>query len=91
MTKSDLIKEIKATYEKHGWELKSALLRPETIAEVANSRENILSGATIEDSSFDALWFWRPSHSDAEAWEKEKRAEVFQSMEERLRQYVTGS
>ena len=111
MTKKDLIKEIKATYEKHGWELKSALLNAETTAEMANSGENILSGVTIEGSSFDALWFSRPSQSGDEAWElrlvaetpyalfervgasepEETRAEVFQKMEERLRQYVAGS
>jgi hypothetical protein len=76
MTKSDLIKEIRATYEKHGWELKSALLRPETRAVVENGPENILSGATIQDSSFDALWFSRPSDSGAEAWELRLVAET---------------
>ena len=28
----DLIKEIVGTYQKHGWELRRALLRPETNA-----------------------------------------------------------
>ena len=34
MKSSDLINEIVSTYQKHGWELRRALLRPETSSEL---------------------------------------------------------
>ena len=40
------------------------LLRPETRVEL-QLPENLL----VEEATFDALWFSRPSHNDREAWE----------------------
>ena len=58
--------ELTAIYRKHGWELRSALLRPETRAELQSVLPNEL---VIRDAEFDALWFSRPSHNNREAWE----------------------
>ena len=63
----DLIREIVATYEKHGWRLRRTLLRPETRAQFdENEWPNTL---TIEDGEIDALWFSRASQGGREAWE----------------------
>ena len=67
MSQEDLINEILATYKKHGWELRRALLRPETLAAITES--GLLSQAQVEDSQIDALWFSRASHGQREAWE----------------------
>ena len=67
MSPIDRIKEILATYEKHGWRLRRALLRPETRAEISD--ESWSGGASIEAGEFDALWFSRASQQNREAWE----------------------
>ena len=61
------MREILATYEKHGWQLRRALLRPET--RVAINEGDLLNQAQVEDSEIDAVWFSRPSHGQREAWE----------------------
>lgn len=61
-----LIKEILALYQKHGWQLQSILLRPETRAAV---NESVLGPALIRESEVDAIWFSRPSHAGSDAWE----------------------
>jgi len=63
----DRIKEILATYEKHGWRLRRALLRPETRAELTD--ESWSEDASIEAGELDALWFSRSSQQNREAWE----------------------
>ena len=68
MNLRDLVKEIVSTYQKHGWELRRALLRPETSAELA-AESFSLTGVLVEESSVDGLWFSRPSHEQREAWE----------------------
>jgi hypothetical protein len=73
MDTADLISEIIATYERHGWELRRVLLRPETRA--ASAAELFGQAAMIE-SDFDALWFARPSHAGREAWELRLIAEL---------------
>lgn len=66
MNNVDLFQELLATYRKHGWELRRALLRPETRADL----EPLLPHAVaVKEATFDALWFSRPSHNDREAWE----------------------
>ena len=67
MSQENLINEILVTYEKHGWKLRRALLRPETRAAIAES--GLFNLAQIEDSGIDALWFSRPSRGQCEAWE----------------------
>lgn len=68
MTLSELINEIGEVYQKHGWQLRRALLRPETRIELANELGR-LAGIKIEEAEIDALWFSRPSHQGREAWE----------------------
>jgi len=64
MKSANLFTEITAIYRKHGWQLRRVLLRPETRVEL-QLPENLL----VEEATFDALWFSRPSHNDREAWE----------------------
>jgi hypothetical protein len=65
---SDLITEIVGVYEKHGWQLRRALLRSESRAEMEAGTAS-LDGVTQETTELDALWFSRPSHEQREAWE----------------------
>lgn len=64
---ADLFIEMVATYRKHGWELRSALMKPETLAELQTAE--ILNNVPIKEAAFDALWFSRPSHNRRDAWE----------------------
>ena len=70
-----LIKEIIATYQKHGWRLRRVLLRPATRAEINHQARELLKEARLVDAEFDALWFARPSHQGREAWELRLLAE----------------
>ena len=63
----ELLEEIIATYQRHGWELRRALLRPETRA--ALTEPDLFKDAKVIESDFDALWFARPSTAGREAWE----------------------
>ena len=94
--------EFSTIYRKHGWQLRSVLLRPETRAE-------LVVQVPVKEAEFDALWFSRPSHNGREAWElrllaqtqyalfetfeadetEEERDDVRLEMEARLRDYVT--
>jgi hypothetical protein len=70
MTKvADLFLELVATYRKHGWELRSALMQPATFAELQPQEQQLLSHLPVREAPFDALWFSRPSHDNREAWE----------------------
>lgn len=74
MNPSNLIQEIVETYQKHGWQWRRVLLRPETRAEM--ERENVSFGtAETEEASVDGLWFSRGSHNQREAWELRLLAE----------------
>ena len=64
MKSLDLFTEITAIYRKHGWQLRRVLLRPETRVEVPLPED-----LPVKESTFDALWFSRPSHDNREAWE----------------------
>ncbi len=63
------IHEIIATYARHGWRLRRALVKPETRAILKGREEEVFEGAAVRDSTIDALWFARPSHAGREAWE----------------------
>jgi hypothetical protein len=76
MNQRDLIGEILATYQKHGWQLRRLLLLPETRAEVVNKDELTFAGASVYDGNVDALWFSRPSAGKREAWELRLIAET---------------
>ncbi|HWF88220.1 MAG TPA: hypothetical protein VN659_05275 [Pyrinomonadaceae bacterium] len=66
MKAADLFTELTALYRKHDWQLRRALLRPETRVEL----QSVLpDGVVIKEAEFDALWFSRPSYDDREAWE----------------------
>lgn len=105
MKTADLFTELTAMYRKHGWQLRSALLRPQTRDEL-QLPENL----PVKEARFDALWFSRPSHNDREAWElrllaqtqyalfetfeadetEEERSDVKLEMEARLREYLAA-
>ena len=104
MNNADLFRELVATYQKHGWELQGALLRPATAAELAPLLEKL----PVKVAEIDALWFSRPSQQNREAWElrllaqtqyalfeafepdetEEQRDEMRREIEARMRDYV---
>ena len=104
MNNADLFGELVATYRKHGWELRGALLQPATLAEI----QSLWGELPVKEDEVDALWFSRPSHQNREAWElrllaqtqyalfeafepdetEEERDEVRREMEARLREYI---
>ena len=69
MKTAGLFMELVATYHKHGWKLRSALLQPATLAELKATEAASLEDVAIRESPVDALWFSRPSHQNREAWE----------------------
>jgi hypothetical protein len=69
MKSVDLFMELVATYRKHGWELRTALLRPATLAVLDKQEAQLLDKVSVKEAGFDALWFSRPSHNSREAWE----------------------
>ena len=105
MKSVDLFMELVATYRKHGWQLRSALLQPATLAVLGE----LVNKVPVKEASFDALWFSRPSHNNREAWElrllaqtqyalfeafepnetDEEREDVKLEMEARLRDYIS--
>ena len=66
MKSVDLLAELTATYRKHGWQLRSVMLRPETRVEL---QRLLPDGLPVKETTFDALWFSRPSYNNREAWE----------------------
>lgn len=76
MNQRDLIREIMATYEKHGWQLRRVLLLSEVRAAVVNNDEHTFAGARVDDANVNALWFSRPSAGKREAWELRLIAET---------------
>ena len=105
MKSADLCTEATAIYHKHGWQLRSVLLRPETRIEL-----QLPDDLPVKESTFDALWFSRPSHDNREAWElrllaqtqyalfetfeadevEEERDDLKLEMEARLREYLAA-
>ena len=67
MKTDELIEEILALYQKHCWQLRRVLLRPESRA--GCETERLPLGVETEEATIDALWFSRPSHQGREAWE----------------------
>jgi hypothetical protein len=76
MKKADLFNELVATYQRHGWVLKGALMPSETRAELSSAQLESLESANVKESTIDALWFSRPSHHYREAWELRLVAET---------------
>jgi hypothetical protein len=69
MRKAGLFMELAATYRKHGWELRTALLQTATRAEIESAGAELLDNVNVRDAEVDALWFSRPSHNNRDAWE----------------------
>ena len=69
MNNAYLLRELVATYRKHGWELRSVLLQPATFAEIQSQEPGLIANLAVKEADFDALWFSRPSHEKREAWE----------------------
>jgi hypothetical protein len=69
MRNAGLFMELLATYRKHGWQLRGALLQPPTRSELEAQETDLLEDITVLESEVDALWFSRPSHENREAWE----------------------
>jgi hypothetical protein len=65
MTETELIREIAATYQKHGWTLRRVLLTRETLEKTGASFK---TDAPVFVSGINALWFSRVSAA-GEAWE----------------------
>src|SRR6185295_4110195 len=65
---NELAKQIVATYEKHGWQLRRILAASGTQAERQQIGENF-PAVPISGAEIDALWFARSSHAGREAWE----------------------
>ena len=84
MNTRNLIDDLLATYEKHGWELERVLLKSQTATELGEALEPIFGQARIRDSAIDALWFSRPSHNNGEAWELRLVAETPYALFERF-------
>ena len=66
---AELFREIIAPYQRHGWNLRRVLLRPETRAALSEQLSELFPKAQLIEADFDALWFARPSHAGREAWE----------------------
>ena len=69
MNTGELIREIIATYGRHGWRLRRVLLQPETRAGLERGSQEFFGSTRVQESDFDALWFERASHAKREAWE----------------------
>lgn len=69
MKTANLFLELVATYRKHGWELRCALMQAATRAEFHSQEAELLKKIPVKEAEFDALWFSRPSHNGREAWE----------------------
>jgi hypothetical protein len=86
MKKAGLFMETVATYRKHGWQLRSALLQPATHSEFDGQEAELLKNVLVREETFDALWFSRPSHDKREAWELRLLAQtpyaLFETFEE---------
>lgn len=61
--------EVVTKYRQHGWELRGALLQPATRSELHADEAELLKSVPVRESTFDALWFSRPSHNNRDAWE----------------------
>ena len=63
------IKDIIATYEKHGWNLRRVLLSPVSKRKFVDSLADLVGGIPFADAEFDAAWFSRSPKTGAVAWE----------------------
>ena len=66
---AELFKDIVANYQRHGWQLKRVLLKPETRAALDEQTAELFEQANLIEAEIDALWFARSSPAGREAWE----------------------
>jgi hypothetical protein len=66
---TDTIREVLATYKKHGWLLRRVLLSPGLKAQTGDETETLFPDVEVKDSDLDAVWFSRQSRKDSVAWE----------------------
>ena len=76
MNKSNLLQDLIATYEKHGWRVRQVLLKTETRSDLQGDAEALLQKFDTREAEVDALWFSRTSHNNREAWELRLLAEM---------------
>lgn len=76
MNQIDRLREIVATYQKHGWGLRRVLLTDEFRQSWGEPEEKSFAGVPVDSFGVDALWFSRPSHNQREAWELRLVAET---------------
>ena len=76
MNQIDRFAEIIKTYQRHGWQLRRALVSAQSHALIGNQSETLFAAAGVQESEFDAAWFARPSGGDREAWELRLVAET---------------
>ncbi len=76
MNKSNVLRDLISTYEKHGWRVREVLLKPETRTELRSDPEALDPQFTTREAEVDAVWFSRPSHKNREAWELRLLAET---------------
>jgi hypothetical protein len=63
------IREIIATYAKHGWTLRRVLLSAELKKRIATEITGLFDDAVLIDSDINAAWFSRQSRPSSVAWE----------------------
>lgn len=89
MKNAGLFMETVATYRKHGWELRGALLQPATVSEFQAGETELLTNVPVREATFEALWFSRPSHNSREAWELRLLAQTSYALFETFEQDET--
>lgn len=65
----ETIREIIATYTKHGWLLRRVLLTTGSKPVATDSLSNAFGDAEIRESLLNAAWFSRPPQAGGVAWE----------------------
>ncbi len=69
MIASDNIREIIATYAKHGWNLRRVLLSARLSEKLGADQERLFGDIPVHGSAIDAAWFSRPPKPGGVAWE----------------------
>lgn len=69
MIASDNIREIIATYAKHGWNLRRVLLSARLSERLGDDKNGLFGEAPVLASDIDAAWFSRPPKPGGVAWE----------------------
>lgn len=75
MINAEQIREILATYKKHGWNISRILLSDELRRNLSAETENLFGEAEILSSEIDAVWFTRESKNNRTAWEIRRLSE----------------